>query len=39
MGPKKGKIEVEFYNDEDLTLLLDKLEGRTPESMEGGQGL
>ena len=26
MGPKKGKLELEFYNDEDLTLLLDQLE-------------
>lgn len=25
-GPKKGKIEFEFYNDEDLTHLLDRLE-------------
>ena len=27
MGPKKGKLEFEFYNDEDLTLLLDRLDG------------
>ena len=26
MGPKKGKLEFEFYNDEDLTLLLDFFE-------------
>ena len=26
MGPKKGKLEFEFYNDEDLTELLDRLE-------------
>ena len=25
-GAKKGKLELEFYNDEDLTLLLDQLE-------------
>ena len=25
MGPKKGKLEFEFYNDEDLTELLDRL--------------
>ena len=31
-GPKKGKVEFEFYNDEDLTELLDKLE----QSMKGG---
>ena len=37
MGPKKGKLEVEFYNDEDLTLLLDKLEGRSPDAAEGGR--
>ena len=34
-GPKKGKVEFEFYNDEDLTELLDKLE----QSMKGGSGL
>lgn len=32
MGPKKGKVEFEFYNDEDLTLLLDRLEG----NLKGG---
>lgn len=26
MGPKRGKLEFEFYNDEDLTLLLDFFE-------------
>ena len=26
MGPKKGRLEFEFYNDEDLTQLLDRLE-------------
>lgn len=26
-GAKKGKVEVEFYSDEDLTLLLDMLSG------------
>lgn len=26
MGQKRGKLELEFYNDEDLTLLLDALE-------------
>ena len=25
-GARKGKLELEFYNDEDLTLLLDQLE-------------
>ena len=25
IGPKKGKLEFEFYNDEDLTELLDRL--------------
>ena len=25
MGPKKGQLEFEFYNDEDLTELLDRL--------------
>ena len=25
MGPKKGKLEFKFYNDEDLTELLDRL--------------
>ena len=30
MGAKKGKVEFEFYNDEDLTLLLDRLEQRLP---------
>ena len=25
MGPKKGKLEFEFYNDEDLTELFDRL--------------
>ena len=34
-GPKKGKVEFEFYNDEDLTELLDKLEA----SVKGGTGL
>ncbi|WP_130848870.1 ParB/RepB/Spo0J family partition protein [Intestinimonas timonensis] len=34
-GPKKGKVEFEFYNDEDLTELLDKLE----QSVKGGSGL
>ena len=34
-GPKKGKVEFEFYNDEDLTELLDKLEA----SVKGGPGL
>lgn len=31
-GPKKGKVEFEYYNDEDLTLLLDRLE----QSLKGG---
>ena len=34
-GAKKGKLEVEFYDDEDLTLLLDKLAHRTSTSEEG----
>ena len=34
-GPKKGKVEFEFYNDEDLTELLDKLE----QSVKGGPDL
>lgn len=33
-GAKKGKLEVEFYDDEDLTLLLDKLEHRTAPTEE-----
>lgn len=32
MGAKKGKVEFEFYNDEDLTELLDRLE----QSQKGG---
>lgn len=28
MGAKRGKLEFEFYNDEDLTLLLDQLDRR-----------
>ena len=32
MGPKKGKLEFEFYNDEDLTELLDRLE----KTLKGG---
>ncbi len=32
MGPKKGKLEFEFYNDEDLTALLDRLE----QTLKGG---
>lgn len=35
MGAKKGKVEFEFYNDEDLTELLDRLE----ESLKGGMPL
>ena len=35
MGPKKGKLEFEFYNDEDLTALLDRLE----ETLKGGSPL
>lgn len=34
-GPKKGKVEFEFYNDEDLTELLDRLE----QSVKGGPEL
>ena len=35
MGPKKGKLEFEFYNDEDLTELLDRLE----KTLKGGTAL
>ena len=35
MGPKKGRLEFEFYNDEDLTALLDRLE----ETLKGGSPL
>lgn len=35
MGPKKGSLEFEFYNDEDLTSLLDRLE----QSLKGGASL
>ncbi len=34
MGAKKGKLEIEFYNDEDLTALLDLIEGRTSDYEE-----
>lgn len=34
-GPKRGKLEFEFYNDEDLTLLLDRLE-TAAKSRKGG---
>ena len=37
MGAKKGKLELEFYNDEDLTLLLDQLEGRITSGKGGSQ--
>lgn len=37
MGAKKGKLELEFYNDEDLTLLLDQLEGRMTSGKGGSQ--
>lgn len=36
MGAKRGKLELEFYNDEDLTLLLDQLEKQLPG--KGGSG-
>ncbi|MFQ8758906.1 MAG: ParB/RepB/Spo0J family partition protein [Intestinimonas sp.] len=37
MGPKKGKLEFEFYNDEDLTELLDRLSDlREEASLEPG---
>ena len=36
MGPKKGRLEFEFYNDEDLTLLLDQLETRLASGKGGG---
>ena len=36
MGAKRGKLELEFYNDEDLTLLLDQLERQLPG--KGGSG-
>lgn len=35
MGPKKGRLEFEFYNDEDLTLLLDRLESHLTNGMGG----
>lgn len=35
MGAKRGKLEVEFYNDEDLTELLDLLEQVAPQRKEG----
>ena len=38
MGAKKGKLEIEFYNDEDLTLLLDQLENQVPKE-KGGTGV
>lgn len=34
-GPKKGKVEFEFYNDDDLTSLLDLLE-TLPHQPKGG---
>ena len=39
MGAKKGKLEVEFYNDEDLTELLDRLERQISLSGKGGDAL
>lgn len=36
MGAKKGKVEIEFYNDEDLTLLLEQLENRSVSGKGGG---
>ena len=35
MGPKKGRLEVEFYDDTDLTELLDRLEQLTLTRKEG----
>jgi len=37
MGARKGKLELEFYNDEDLTLLLDQLEKQISPSGKGGR--
>ncbi len=36
MGAKKGKVEIEFYNDEDLTLLLEQLENHSAGRKGGG---
>ncbi len=37
-GPKRGKLEIEFYNDEDLTILIDHLNiARKTPTKEGGQ--
>ena len=37
-GKKKGKIELEYYNPEDLNTLLDLLE-QLPSSNQGGADL
>lgn len=37
-GRRKGKVELEFYNTDDLTALLDLLEQISPKQ-EGGSAL
>ena len=37
-GTKKGKLEIEFYGDDDLTELLDRLEGQIVSPPKGGSG-
>ena len=37
-GAKKGKLELEFYNVDDLNHLLDQLEGRGPSTRIDGEG-
>lgn len=36
-GAKRGKLELEYYNDEDLTVLLELLE-QLPSAEKGGEG-
>jgi ParB family chromosome partitioning protein len=38
-GKKKGRLELEFYNTDDLNSLLDLLETLTPVAKDGGQKL
>lgn len=38
-GKKKGRLELEFYNTDDLNSLLDLLESLTPVAKNGGQKL
>ena len=37
-GKKKGKVELEYYNPEDLNTLLELLE-QLPSAGKGGAGL